>query len=276
MPTRLYSVVFDTPDPARLGRWWSETIGWPVVFEAEDEVALAVSDDDEVVPSLVFVRVPEPKTVKNRVHLDLATQTEAEQQALIERLLSRGATRVDVGQGDVAWTVLADPDGNEFCVLEPRDEYSARGPLAAIVMDAANPAALAPYWVVATGWPVTAEFPEGVTLANPAGVLPDLDILAVAEPTTAKNRVCANRLTSWSRSSSRPKKSGASPSSKARRPLYGLGAIVPGTTGARPTAEAPSARRNAVSSEASSASAFSRMIWTGSARPLSWTDPRST
>ena len=95
-------------------------------------------------------------------------------------------------------------------------------------------------------------------------------------PTTARKRVCFTRLTSSSTSSSRPKKSTASPSSNARSPLYGFATIAPGTAGARPTALAPSARRNAMSSAASFASARSRITCTGSASPLRWTGPRST
>lgn len=71
---------------------------------------------------LVFVPVPEVKTIKNRLHLDLAPRADDDQAAEVRRLLEMGATRVDVGQGDeVSWVVLADPEGNEFCVLSPRD-----------------------------------------------------------------------------------------------------------------------------------------------------------
>ena len=69
----------------------------------------------------MFGRVPEGKTVKNRLHLDLAPYTSQDRAAEIARLLERGATLVDIGQGDVSWTVMADPEGNEFCVLSSRD-----------------------------------------------------------------------------------------------------------------------------------------------------------
>ena len=104
---------------------------WPKVYEAPDEVVIiaphALSDGESVPvmqrgPGLVFVPVSEGKTVKNRLHLDLAPLAGEDQAAAVERLLGMGAIRTDVGQGDeVTWVVLADPEGNEFCVLSPRD-----------------------------------------------------------------------------------------------------------------------------------------------------------
>ena len=75
---------------------------------------------DPVAVCIDVLAVPEPKTVKNRVHIDLATTSAAHQADLVARLQDLGATPANVGQGDVSWTVLADPEGNEFCVLTPR------------------------------------------------------------------------------------------------------------------------------------------------------------
>ena len=69
---------------------------------------------------LAFVPVPEPKTGQNRVHLDLASASAEDQAAIVDRLLGLGARHVDIGQGEVPWVVLADPEGNEFCVLSAR------------------------------------------------------------------------------------------------------------------------------------------------------------
>jgi len=133
MALRWYSTVIDTHDPSRLARWWAEAIDWQVIYEAGDEVVLIpgyVTGEDDVramdweriPPGLVFVKVPEPKTGKNRLHLDLAPHTSQDRDAEIARLESLGATRVDVGQETGAsWTVLADPEGNEFCILSTRD-----------------------------------------------------------------------------------------------------------------------------------------------------------
>ena len=107
----------DTTDPDRTASFWQEALGWRRTYDTADEVVLeppAGSPQDGVAPDLLFVRVPEGKTVKNRWHPDLRPQDQAAEVARLEAL---GAKRVDVGQGDASWVVMADPDGNEFCVL---------------------------------------------------------------------------------------------------------------------------------------------------------------
>ena len=116
MASRLYTFVIDSQDPPGLARWWARVLDWKVVFEAADEVVIAKSED--TYPALVFVPVPEPKTGKNRLHLDLAPD---DRDAEVARLIGLGASRADVGQGsEVSWVVLVDPEGNEFCVLRSR------------------------------------------------------------------------------------------------------------------------------------------------------------
>ncbi len=108
----------DTTDPDRTASFWQEALGWRRTYDTPDEVVLeppAGSPQDGVAPDLLFARVPEGKTVKNRWHPDLRPTDQAAEVARLEEL---GATRTDVGQGDdVSWIVMADPDGNEFCVL---------------------------------------------------------------------------------------------------------------------------------------------------------------
>ena len=124
MPTRLVHLVVDANDPAAQARFWADALGWVIGDVADDEVDVwpdGYSYPDPSALPLVFVPVPEPKTGKNRVHLDLASTSDAHQASLVARLRDLGATPADVGQGpEVPWTVLADPEGNEFCVLEPR------------------------------------------------------------------------------------------------------------------------------------------------------------
>ena len=108
-------VIVDAHDPLALGRWWAQALGWVFVGDDPDEVEIRPAPD--TMPGLLFAPVTEPKTVKNRLHLDFRP---VDRDAEVERFLSLGATRVDVGQGDVPWVVLADPEGNEFCVLGPR------------------------------------------------------------------------------------------------------------------------------------------------------------
>ncbi|MEU6773626.1 VOC family protein [Streptomyces sp. NPDC046759] len=108
-------VVVDAADPPALGRWWAEALGWVVVHDAADEFEIRPAPDR--LPGLLFVPVPEGKTVKNRLHLDFRPDDQA---AEVARLLALGARHADVGQGGQRWVVLADPEGNEFCVLGER------------------------------------------------------------------------------------------------------------------------------------------------------------
>ncbi len=118
MGLRVQNVSFDCADPVTLARFWSEALGWRVTYEEDEEVVLEPptgSPEEGVVPDILFLPVPEGKVVKNRVHLDLRP---ADQALEVARLEALGARRVDVGQDDtVTWVVMADPEGNEFCVL---------------------------------------------------------------------------------------------------------------------------------------------------------------
>jgi len=120
MTIRIQCLCIDTADPAGLAAFWQSALGWRRTFEADDQVVLEPpegSKEDGVAPDLLFLRVPEEKAGKNRLHLDLRPQDQAAEVARLEGL---GARRADVGQGpDVSWVVMADPDGNEFDVLQP-------------------------------------------------------------------------------------------------------------------------------------------------------------
>lgn len=111
-------VCVDAEDPARLGRWWAELLGWRITHDSPDEVVLeppAGSAQDGVSPDILFLKVPESKRIKNRLHLDLRPD---DQDAEVARAEQLGGRRVDVGQDDtVTWVVMADPEGNEFCIL---------------------------------------------------------------------------------------------------------------------------------------------------------------
>ena len=117
MSLRLWTIDVNARDPQRLARWWADALSWKIFFEDENEVV--ITTDDERFPGITFVPVPEEKSGVNRLHLDLVPD---DQDAEVERLLAKGATRADVGQpDDVTWVVLADPEGNEFCVLRARE-----------------------------------------------------------------------------------------------------------------------------------------------------------
>jgi hypothetical protein len=113
MGSRWYSVVVDAHDPARLGRWWAEVLGYRLAYEKPDEVGVTGPEDG--LPELLFVAVHQAKVAKNRLHIELAPDDQA---AEVERLVDMGARHVDIGQPpDAPWVVLSDPEGNEFCVL---------------------------------------------------------------------------------------------------------------------------------------------------------------
>jgi hypothetical protein len=188
MPTRFYSVVVDAADPPKLAAFWSAALGWPVVLEKLYEVVLEPPDGNGDL-ALVLVPVSDPKQVKNRLHLDLASRSPADQAAIVERLRGLGATPVDIGQRDVKWVVLADPEGNEFCVLDPRPEYERSGAVAAVVLDCADPAAIAPFWSAATGWPVVRTGDGFASLRPASGDGPWLELIRVPDPKTGKNRL---------------------------------------------------------------------------------------
>jgi predicted enzyme related to lactoylglutathione lyase len=192
MPTRLVHLVVDTADPSRLARFWSAALGWEVAAEEPDEVVVwPVGYDypDPVALPLVFVPVPEAKKSQNRVHLDLATASAEHQAAQVARLRRLGARPADIGQGEVPWVVMADPEGNEFCVLDPRPVYRDTGPVAAVVAGCADPLALAGFWELAAGRPHGGSAEGWVSLRSPRGVGPYLELLRVPDTKTVKNRI---------------------------------------------------------------------------------------
>jgi hypothetical protein len=115
MVVRFYQLVIDAHDPAALARWWAEVLGHQILLESDTEVIVGSAADRY--PGIVFVPASDAKTVKNRLHIDLDPD---DYDTEVARLLRLGATRADIGQGDDApWTVLRDPEGNEFCILIP-------------------------------------------------------------------------------------------------------------------------------------------------------------
>lgn len=120
MANRITAWCIDCADPDGLAEFWSEVLGW-VVTDRDDE-GIAIKPAADASWGIDFLRVPDGrKRTKNRVHLDV-NATDRDQDAELQRLIAIGATPVDVGQGDVSWHVLADPEGNEFCLLRQRVE----------------------------------------------------------------------------------------------------------------------------------------------------------
>ncbi|RKR12705.1 VOC family protein [Arthrobacter oryzae] len=180
MALRLVQVNFKARDDSALGRFWADALGWGVSSEGPgvtnvEPVGFVWPDPDAV--CIDVVTVPDPETVRYRAHLDLSTTSAAHQAELVAHLLELGATPADVGQGDVPWTVLADPEGNLFCVLEPRPIYRDTGPIAAVVVSCADPRAMARFWGEATDWTLHEVTDDLASLRAAQGVGPYLEFV---------------------------------------------------------------------------------------------------
>jgi predicted enzyme related to lactoylglutathione lyase len=111
----VYSVTIDCADPKGLASFWEQVLDYKRTHDGDEEVVIEPRSGSG--DALLFLEVPDVKQVKNRIHFDLKPTDQA---AEVERVKKLGATEVDIGQGDVTWVVLADPEGNEFCILRPR------------------------------------------------------------------------------------------------------------------------------------------------------------
>ncbi|WP_030960193.1 VOC family protein [Streptomyces sp. NRRL S-378] len=192
MATRLVQINMKAHDDSALGRFWAAALGWGIDSEAPGVTNLEPVGFSYPDPSAVCIDLiarPEPKAVKNRVHLDLATTSAAHQAELVARLRELGATLADVGQDDVPWTVMADPEGNEFCVLEPRPVYEGTGPIAAVVVDCADPRAMARFWDEAMDWKLHEVTDDRATMRSAQGVGPYLEFIRTPDTKSGWNRV---------------------------------------------------------------------------------------
>ena len=192
MALRLVQIAMDARDDSAVGRFWAEALGWGVSSEepgVTNVEPVGFAYPDPVAVCIDVIAVPEPKTVKNRVHIDLATTSAAHQADLVARLTDLGATPADIGQGDVSWSVLADPEGNEFCVLAPWPGGRDTGPVAAVNVDCADPRAMARFWGEAMDWTLHQVTGDHAVLRSAKGVGPYLQFLRTPGMKTVKNRV---------------------------------------------------------------------------------------
>ena len=114
MTLRIATITIDCAGPQALARWWANALRWSITYDSPDEVVIEAPEGETASP-LLFIKVPDDKVVKNRLHIDLRPD---DRDAEVARLEGLGARRVDIGQGpDVPWVVMADPENNEFCVL---------------------------------------------------------------------------------------------------------------------------------------------------------------
>ncbi|MEV0728096.1 VOC family protein [Polymorphospora sp. NPDC050346] len=190
MATRLVQISMKARDDSALGGFWAKALGW--VISSEEPGVTNLEPEGFVYPDpaavcLDIIASSELKMVKNRVHVDLATTSAAHQAEVVARLKDLGATPVDVGQGDVPWTVMADPEGNEFCVLDSL--YGDTGPIATVVVDCADPRAMARFWGEAMDWTLHEVTDHKAVLRSAKGVGPYLQFLRTPDVKTVRNRV---------------------------------------------------------------------------------------
>ena len=182
----LENIVFDAVDPQRVGRFWQELLGCEQLTDTAEgfETRLAFPGGRPL--DLCFQPVPEAPVEPVRLHLDL--RGGAQQDAVVASALRLGARPLDIGQGNVPWVVLGDPQGNAFCVMEERDAYRDTGPIAALPLDSADPKRDAQFWAALTGWAGFGTDP--LTLRHPSRRGPLLALCREPAPKTdAKNRM---------------------------------------------------------------------------------------
>ena len=117
MVSRFSELVIDCADPDRLAEFWCQVLGYQITEKGDEGVQIA--EESGAMPTLFFATVPEGKTLKNRIHIDVSPR-DREQDEEVARIEVLGARRIDIGQGEVSWVVMADPEDNEFCVLRSR------------------------------------------------------------------------------------------------------------------------------------------------------------
>jgi hypothetical protein len=192
MALRLVQVNFKARDDSALGRFWAEALGWGVSSEGPgvtnvEPVGFAWPDPAAVCVDVVTV--PDPETVRYRVHLDLTSTSAAHHAELVRHLLELGATRADAGQGDGPPTVLADPEGNMFRVLAPGSVYRDTGPIAAVVVNCADPRDMARFWGEAMDWTLHEVTDHHARLRSAKGIGPYLEFLRTPAAETVCGRV---------------------------------------------------------------------------------------
>lgn len=192
MGMQLVQVNFKARDHERIGRFWADALGWDLSSEGPGVSNVEPRGFDWPDPSALcvdVVEVPDPEAVAYRAHLDLATESLEHQAELVARLKTLGAREADIGQGEVPWTVMADPEGNLFCVLEPREVYRGTGPIATVVVNCAGPRAMAEFWGAATDWAVHEADDVHARLRSPRGVGPYLEFLRTPDPESGRHRL---------------------------------------------------------------------------------------
>ncbi len=165
MTSHLVALCFDANDPLRLARFWADALHWEIDDETPDEIGLVPTDGTRF--RILFRPVPEQKVGQNRIHLDLTTTSIDDQQETVARLVELGARHIDIGQRpDEGHVVLADPEGNELCIIEPDNKFLAGcGRLGSITCDGTREVGY--FWSAALGWPLVWDQDEETAIRAP-------------------------------------------------------------------------------------------------------------
>ena len=184
MALRLFQLNVKARDAAVLGRFWAAALGWEVSTAEPGAVTVrseGLAWPDPAAGRIDVIAVPDPEAVRYRAHLELATTSAAQHAELVARLKDLGATPVNGG-------VLADPEGNVFCVQEPRESYRDTGPIAAVVVDCADPVAMARFWTEAMDWTPHEVTEDHALLRSATNVGPSLEFVRTPHLTATAHR----------------------------------------------------------------------------------------
>ena len=187
MALRLVALCVGANDPVGLARFWAEALRWDVGDASAETIRLVPTDGTEF--TVDFVPVAEPKVGRNRIHLDLTSTSLDDQAELVERLLELGGCHIDVGQSpEDAHVVLADPEGNELCVIEPGNAFLAGcARLGSITCDGTREVGC--FWSEALGWPLVWDQDEETAIRAPDGTGPFITWGPPFAPKIGKNRL---------------------------------------------------------------------------------------
>ncbi|HEY8727994.1 MAG TPA: VOC family protein [Acidothermaceae bacterium] len=167
MAAQLVALCFDANDPVGLARFWAGVFDWQLTAGPGEAVALLPSDDTGF--QVRFLPTDQPRVGKNHMHFDLTSTSLGDQQQIVARALALGARHIDIGQGpDATHVVLADPEGNEFCVIEPGNQFLADCEfIGAIACDGSQ--AVGYFWSEALGWPLVWDQDQETAIRSPHG-----------------------------------------------------------------------------------------------------------
>ncbi|MFE7568181.1 VOC family protein [Streptomyces sp. NPDC057539] len=167
MTSQLFAICFNTPQPPALARFWSGVLGWESAEGPDDDVAILPPDAAGF--RIRFLPGQEPKTGQNRAHFDLTSSSPEDQRQTVARALRLGGIHIDVGQlPEEGHVVLADPDGNEFCVIEADNKFLAdTGVIGALACDGTQQVGY--FWSEALRWPLVWDQDQETAIQSPNG-----------------------------------------------------------------------------------------------------------